>query len=69
MPENRFQPFLNEREVAESLKISVASLRRWRLLKRGPKYRKLGASVRYATEDITRWVDSQPSGGENSTFA
>lgn len=38
---------LNEREVASYLKISVASVRRWRLLRTGPKFVKIGAAVRY----------------------
>jgi len=37
---------LNEHDVARITGLSVASVRRWRLFRRGPKYLKLGAAVR-----------------------
>jgi predicted DNA-binding transcriptional regulator AlpA len=58
--------FLNEREVAGILAVSVASIRRWRLLNQGPKFLKIGASVRYRPEDVDAWLDSRPSGGGSS---
>ena len=57
---------LNEYQVAEFLNISVATVRRWRLLRQGPGYRKLGASVRYHAADLSAWVESRPSGGGRS---
>ena len=57
--------FLTEVEVAQRTHISLATLRRWRLGNRGPKYRKFGSLVRYAEEELTRWEQAQPSGGEN----
>jgi predicted DNA-binding transcriptional regulator AlpA len=54
---------LNEREVAKMLSLSVASVRRWRLLRRGPRYLKIGAAVRYRLEDVELWLESRPSGG------
>jgi hypothetical protein len=32
---------------------------------RGPKFHKFGSLVRYAEEELTRWEQAQPSGGEN----
>lgn len=55
---------LNEHDVARITGLSVASVRRWRLLRRGPKYLKIGSAVRYRSEDITAWLDSRPTGGE-----
>ncbi|MBM3758587.1 MAG: helix-turn-helix domain-containing protein [Acidobacteria bacterium] len=54
---------LNEHEVAEMLGVSVATIRRWRLLKQGPRYLKVGALCRYRVEDIAEWLESLPSGG------
>jgi predicted DNA-binding transcriptional regulator AlpA len=54
---------LNERTVAEMLGISVATVRRWRLLRQGPTYIKIGAAVRYKPEDIAAWLESRPTGG------
>jgi predicted DNA-binding transcriptional regulator AlpA len=56
-------PYLTEREVAEVTKISLATLRRWRLLGRGPRFHKLGACVRYRHSEVEAWVNDQPSGG------
>lgn len=55
--------FLTESEVAERTQISLATLRRWRLENRGPKYRKFGSLVRYPEEELARWEQTQPCGG------
>ena len=58
--------FLTESEVAERTQISLATLRRWRLENRGPKYRKFGSLVRYPEEELGRWEQTQPSGGSDA---
>jgi excisionase family DNA binding protein len=52
-----------EQEVAERLHLSPASLRRWRLEKRGPRFIKVGSLVRYRPEDLEEWLLQQPTGG------
>jgi predicted DNA-binding transcriptional regulator AlpA len=59
-----FVELRDENEVAELFGVSVATVRRWRLLKQGPQFLKLGASVRYRDEDLLRWLESRPRGGE-----
>lgn len=54
---------LNEHDVASVTGLSVASVRRWRLLRQGPRYVKIGAAVRYRPEDLTKWLESRPTGG------
>ncbi len=49
---------LNEHQVAKFLQLSVASVRRWRLFRTGPKYLKIGAAVRYRREDVEDWLSS-----------
>jgi predicted DNA-binding transcriptional regulator AlpA len=49
---NTRQRLLNEREVATSCSISVLTLRKWRSVKRGPKFIKISTLVRYRPEDI-----------------
>lgn len=58
-----FQSLLNEHDVARVTGLSVASVRRWRLLRQGPKYLKIGAAVRYKADDISAWIESRPCGG------
>ncbi len=57
--------FLTECEVSERTHISLATLRRWRLENRGPKYYKFGSLVRYDEAELTCWERTQPSGGED----
>jgi predicted DNA-binding transcriptional regulator AlpA len=54
---------LNEHDVARITGLSVASVRRWRLLRQGPKYIKIGASVRYPQNFLTEWLATRPTGG------
>ena len=49
--------------------LSVASVRRWQLIRQGPKYLKIGAAVRYKPEDISAWLESRPSGGGHQAAA
>ena len=60
---NSIETLLNEHDVSRITGLSVASVRRWRLLRQGPKYLKIGAAVRYRTEDIRAWLESRPAGG------
>ena len=59
----KLEDLLDEHDVARITSLSVASVRRWRLLKQGPKYIKIGAAVRYKPEDISAWLESRPTGG------
>ena len=66
-PNDYPETLLNEHDVARITGLSVASVRRWRLLREGPRFLKLGSAVRYRREDITRWLASRPTGGEGRT--
>jgi predicted DNA-binding transcriptional regulator AlpA len=57
------QELLTERDVARVTGLSVASVRRWRLFRQGPKYLKIGAAVRYRIEDVRAWLETRPTGG------
>jgi excisionase family DNA binding protein len=51
---------LNEKQVAAYLNISVATVRRWRLFRKGPRFVKIGSSVRYKRGDVEAWLNSCP---------
>jgi excisionase family DNA binding protein len=55
---------LTEEQVAKQLSVSVPTLRRWRLLNRGPRFVKVGSLVRYQPEDLERWLGELPTGGD-----
>jgi excisionase family DNA binding protein len=60
---------LTERQVAEQLGLSVATLRAWRHRGKGPRFLRLGRSVRYLPADVDEFVrasavDTQSELGE-----
>jgi predicted DNA-binding transcriptional regulator AlpA len=46
-------------QVAEILGVKVATLRVWRMQGKGPRFRKIGALVRYDEAVLTSWIDNQ----------
>ena len=58
---------LTEIEIAKHLHVSVACVRRWRLERRGPRFLKIGALVRYRREDVEDWINARPAGGPRCT--
>ena len=60
------EKLLTEVEVAKLLSISVASIRRRRLLRQPPDFVRIGASIRYRPEAIQRLIESgeQRTGGK-----
>ncbi len=58
--------FFTENEVAERTRISLGTLRRWRLENRGPKFHKFGSLVRYAEDELMAWEEAQPIGGDGN---
>ena len=63
--EYALRSLLNDRDLAKITGLSLACIRRWRVLRQGPKYLKIGAAVRYRSEDISAWLESRPTGGEH----
>jgi hypothetical protein len=59
---------LTEIQVSDSLQVSLACLRRWRLRGEGPQYIKVGPLVRYRPQDSDDWVAALPSGGNGYRF-
>ena len=55
---NPLVTLLTEHQVAEILKVSVATIRRRRLLRQPPDFVKIGASVRYRPESIQRLIQN-----------
>ena len=51
--------YLTEAEVAELLKVSAGTLRRWRREGIGPPSLRLGRGVRYLRREVDRWAEAQ----------
>ena len=56
---------LNDLEVAAYLHISVSTVRRWRLIGGGPRWIRIGGSVRYPFHELEAYLAALPSGGGN----
>jgi predicted DNA-binding transcriptional regulator AlpA len=64
MSDQSLETLLDEKELSRLLRVSIGTLRFWRTIGRGPRYRKVGQRVRYAPSDIQEWLSRRPSGGE-----
>lgn len=53
---------LTPQEVADRLKISLATLSKWRAGRTGPKYIKCGALVRYRDASLSEWLKAAEVG-------
>jgi predicted DNA-binding transcriptional regulator AlpA len=47
---------LNEKQAAETLGLSPATLSSWRCRKKGPRWVKLGGAVRYDDADLRKYI-------------
>lgn len=47
---------LTEDEAAERLRIAPRTLSRWRSVRQGPVFRKMGGAVRYAESDLDDFI-------------
>lgn len=56
-----FQPddVLIETELAQTLRLSPGHLRNLRTLGGGPRYLRLGRSIRYRWQDVTEWLTAR----------
>ncbi len=55
---------LNERDISRITGMSLATVRRWRLQRQGPRFIKIGAAVRYWPADLMAWLNSRPASSE-----
>jgi hypothetical protein len=55
--------YLSDVEVEALYGIRRKTLQNWRILGRGPAYKKFGAACRYEVAALEAWIDSLPSGG------
>ena len=54
--------FLTNDEAAAFLRLSPRTLEKQRVLGGGPRFRKFGARVLYAADDLRQWADSRAYG-------
>jgi Helix-turn-helix domain len=52
-------PYLDQKEAAAFLRLSPRTLEGYRVLGRGPAFRKFGKKVLYTVSDLTEWAEKQ----------
>lgn len=58
MSDKPINGLLDEKAVAELLDVSVASLRRWRMLRKGPDFNRVGGHIRYRPASVEEYIAS-----------
>ena len=59
----QLEALVDEHAVAKFYGVSVATVRRWRWLRTGPKFHKIGALCRYRMADLETYLVSTRTGG------
>ena len=57
----QLEPLLTEQDVARLLRRKLRTLQKDRLLNRGPRYIKVGKSVRYRPADVAAFLETCPA--------
>ena len=60
---NLAQTLLTETDVSRQLRVSLAGLRKSRVMNRGLQFVKIGPLVRFRQTDLDAWLTSLPVGG------
>jgi len=55
---NEAETFLDAGQVAQYLKLSIATIRKWVLIKFIP-YKKIGRAVRFSAAEIQEWMETK----------
>ena len=63
LAERTVQRYVADTEAAAISGLKTSTLRKWRLLGRGPRYRRLGRRVVYNVDELLRFIENSPGGG------
>ena len=58
------EPLYSEHDLARVLNRAVKTIRKDRLLGRGPRFIRVGGTVRYRPRDVADYLEACPGGGE-----
>jgi hypothetical protein len=59
------QRYVGETEASAISGLKRSTLRKYRVLDKGPCYRRLGRRIVYGLDDLHQWIESCPAGGGN----
>ena len=69
MTDKPLEKLLEEKELAETLQVSLGTLRTWRTEGTGPRFHRIGGMIRYAPSEVKAWLLSRQGGGEAMVVA
>ena len=69
MTDKPLEQLLEEKELAETLQVSLGTLRTWRTEGTGPRFHRIGGMIRYAPSEVKVWLQSRRGGGEAMVVA
>src|ERR1035437_3528648 len=69
MNDKPLETLLEEKELAETLQVSIGTLRTWRTDGKGPRFHRIGQMIRYAPSDVKEWLLSRQAGGGMAAVA
>ncbi len=52
------QPLLSTVALARLVGVTADTVKHWRLLGRGPKFLRLGRTIRYTPQDVASWLET-----------
>ena len=64
MTDKPLEKLLEEKELAETLQVSLGTLRNWRTEGTGPRFHRIGGLIRYTPSEVKTWLLSRQGGGE-----
>lgn len=69
MSNKPLETLLEEKELAETLQVSIGTLRTWRTEGTSPRFHRIGQLIRYSPSDVKEWLLSRKAGGELAEVA
>jgi predicted DNA-binding transcriptional regulator AlpA len=69
MSDKPLETLLDEKELAETLQVSIGTLRTWRNDGSGPRFHRIGQMIRYTPSDVKTWLLSRQAGGDIAEVA
>ena len=67
--DRNMQPLLTQRQASEMLALSERTLERFRISGIGPKFVRMGKSIRYRLSDVEAWIASRTVGSTSEQTA
>ena len=69
MSDKPLETLMEEKELAETLQVSIGTLRTWRNDGTGARFHRIGQMIRYTPSDVKTWLLSRQADGDIAEVA